>query len=510
MKFLNIEFEFYWAGFSEIETVDDTTTVFKFTNGSLNVTIKEGDLSKEVCDAIVNPTNTSMRPTGGLDTILHQAMGEFFSSQVKALSSELQENACQVGSSRIFISKPQRDPNIARFIINTVGPNYRKEGKDLASFNLQSCYWTSLALANSYGLTSIAYPAISCGAYHFPVNEAAQVGIETIRKQSYQVKDVRFVLREHHTYEAFVKEWTEYSEKINRQANVIEDPRRSRTPPPTPPPPPLLTRPSAQLCIFCKEQELSRDQERVCTQCTSLSRSDFFAKLLQQLCSAADKSFNDLEGKCRILQPILSVHSLNFSPAQKFDFSIHNRDRVAEYYLQTHCDRSLRTDKMPMAILGDGNCFYNTFVELGGAGISTGAMTLTPVELRARNVVELVVNFEEYRRKYPSLEPILDNFQNYVRVEMVHDANYVAVWDLFSIPTVLNIKLTSIYPRVNGADDLNYQTINSNQFEPLSNHPSTSLAQVNLLFSHCNKPSNLSKTGRGWVPNHFVPVLSLR
>ncbi len=494
--------------FSDIETVNEGMTVFKFMNGSLKVTIKQGDLSKEVCDAIVNPTNTSMRPTGGLDTILHQNMGEFFANQVKAISSELQDSACPIGNSRIFISKPERDPNVARFIINTVGPHYRKEGKELAEFHLKSCYCTSLSLANTYGLTSIAYPAISCGAFRFPPNEAAQVGIETIRMNSYQVKDVRFVLFERHIYEAFVKEWTDYSNKINRQANVIDDRDRSRTPPPMPPPS-LVTRPSARFCILCKEQQLLADQEKLCSPCSSLPRSEFFNKLLQQLRFAAETSFDNLKQQCNVLKSILSFHPLTYTPAQVFDQSIHKRDIVAERYLQSHCDRRFRNG-MPMAVLGDGNCFYNTFVKLGGAGTTTEVTTVTPVELRARNVIELILNVEEYQAKYPSLALILDPFQNYVRGEMVHDTNYAAVWDLLSIPTVLNIKMTSIYPRVNGNDDLNYQTINGKEFEPLTNTQTTPLPEVRLLFSNCNMPVHLGANARAWAPNHFVPILHLR
>jgi O-acetyl-ADP-ribose deacetylase (regulator of RNase III) len=151
----------------------DGKTVFKFTNGSLNITIKQGDLSAEICDAIVNPTRNTMFPNGGLDTVIHQKFGAFFSSQVNSIGNEMQDNACPVGQSRIFIAKAERDPNAARYVINTVGPNYKKEGQDLAAFHLQSCYYSSLSLANTYGLSSIAYPAISCGAFHFPLHEAA-------------------------------------------------------------------------------------------------------------------------------------------------------------------------------------------------------------------------------------------------------------------------------------------------------------------------------------------------
>jgi len=473
----------------------------------LNVTIKQGDLSKEVCDAIVNPTQTSMNHNGGLDTIIHQTMGEFFTQQVQAISKELQSNACPVGNSRIFIAKSERDPHTARFVINTVGPNYKKEGKELAGFHLQSCYCTSLSLANTYGLSSIAYPAISCGAYHFPPHEAAQVGIETIRQNSYHVNDVRFVLYEPKVYNAFVEQWTDYSEKINREANATDERDRHRTTEPKP------SKSSTRYCVLCKEQHLSNDQQFLCNQCSDASRSEVFNKFLQGLRFAAEKSFDDLKKECQLLKPILSLYSLPYTPCQAFDQSIHKRDTIAESYLQNHCNKEFR-NAMPMAVLGDGNCFYNTFVKLGGAGTTTEASTVTPVELRARNVIELILNAEHYKIMYQSLESILDEFQKYVTGEMVRDTNYASVWDLLSIPTVLNIKVISVYPKVNGTSDTYYQKLNGMRFDPLLPNEDTtsltSLPEVKLLFSHCNKPINLGGQVQQWTPNHFVPLLNLR
>ncbi len=477
----------------------------------MNVTIKQGDLSKEVCDAIVNPTNNSMTPNGGLDTIIHQTMGDFFTNQVRAISTEMQNNACPVGSSRIFIAKSPRDPKVARYVINTVGPHYKKEGTELAAFHLQSCYCTSLSLANTYGISSIAYPAISCGAFYFPPHEAAQVGIETIRQNSYQVKDVRFVLFERSIYDAFVQEWTDYSEKINIEANVGEERDRFRASLPHPVP---LT-PTTRLCILCKEKKLLIDQQFLCNQCSDSTRSEIFNKFLQQLRFAAEKSFDELKKECNSLKPILSFYPLVYTPVQTFDQSIHKRDTVAESYLQNHCSKEFR-NAMPMAVLGDGNCFYNTFVKLGGAGTTTEVSTVTPVELRARNIIELILNLKGYKTKYQSLEIILDNFEKYVIDEMVHDTNYAAIWDLLSIPTVLNIKVTSIYPKVNGDTDTNYQKLNGTRFEPIpsadgtNNNSITTLHEVKLLFSHCNKPINLGTNVQPWIPNHFVPLLNLR
>lgn len=472
----------------------------------MQVTIKEGDLSTELCDAIVNPTNVSMKPNGGLDTIIHKNMGEFFTKQVNSISSELGDNACPVGSSRIFISKAERDPKLARFVINTVGPHYVKEGMELASFHLQSCYGTSFALANSYGLTSIAFPAISCGAFRFPVNEAARVGIESIRQNSYQVTDVRFVLFESPIYQAFVDEWTAYAEKINKEANV----EPTQSPPKSPaavPPPILKTRQSARLCSLCKEKELTNNEEHLCGECSNLPRADVFIKYLQRLRVAAEKSLDVLQNECEVLEPMLVHYPLTYVPAQVFDQSIHRRDQSAESYLQNHCDKKFR-GCMPMAVLGDGNCFYNSFVKLASAGTTTEATTITPVELRARNVIELVLKRRSYERTYPSFGPALDSFEGYVRQEMVRDTNYVGFWDLLSIPTVLNVRLTSIYPKVNGENDIYYETINDKTLEPLENNQAAPPSEVRLLFSHMNRPSRNKE--KVWTPNHFVPLLNLR
>ncbi|CAF3252539.1 unnamed protein product, partial [Rotaria sp. Silwood2] len=135
-----------------IEKLDDENIVFKFANGSLKVTIRQGDLSKEICDAVVNPTKESMLPNGGLDETIHKTMGTLFVNQVIAVSQELQDNSCPIGQSRIFVAKNRQNRNIALFVINTVGPVYHSEEKEKSAFLLQSCYSTSFALANLYSL----------------------------------------------------------------------------------------------------------------------------------------------------------------------------------------------------------------------------------------------------------------------------------------------------------------------------------------------------------------------
>ena len=499
---------------SQIEKLGTSAVCFKFCNGSLTVTIRKSDLTKEICDAIVNPTSVSMKPSGGLDSIVHAAAGSLYTNQVQAVSNGIEEPACPVGQSRIFVARNSANPKIARFIINTVGPSYENDTKDQAAFDLQSCYQTSMALANQYSLSSIAYPAISCGANHYPPNDAAQVAIESVRKYSNNVKDIRFILFDSVIFNSFVQEWTNYAEKINAETSTTRERVRPETR--------LLSSKSTDIlglkCTLCEEQPLTNNRQYLCTQCFSLTRSELFDKFLDQLRSAAQISYDQLCATCKLFDPIFKLYPFLYTPIQKFDQSIHKRDSAAEYYLQNHCDSKFR-NAMPMAIVGDGNCFYNTFVNLGGVGTAAESFSVTSVELRARNIVELVLHLQEYTTKYKSFSAILDNFEKYVREEMVYDKNYTAAWDFLSIATVLNINIRSIYPRINGVDDQNYQALNDKLFEPVrkqnsnqSNKETSSIYEVRILFSNCNKPVkpvNNNKT-KGWMPNHFVPLLNLR
>ena len=514
-KLYNIQISSITNLFSRTENFDETTTVFTLTNGSLEVIIRIGDISKEICDVIVNPTNEMMVPNGGLDSIIHNSMGQFFTDQVVAIHKEMQENSCPVGQSRIFISKFDPGENDARFVISTVGPTYTEAEKERAAFLLQSCYYTSLALANLYQLSSIAYPAISCGANHYPPNEAARVAIESVRQFAYNVKSVRFVLFDRPMYDVFVQEWTDFAQRVNKEADMndysSESSEKSNVPPPTSP------KPSARYCVLCKDGQLPIDRQLLCNSCSGLTRPEIFNNFLLRLRAAGDKSYEELVHECQLLKPVLRSYPLVYTPAQIFDQSIHTRDPVAEHYLQQHCDRNFR-NYMPMSVVGDGNCFYNTFVKLAAAGTITDASSLTPVELRARNVVELVLNVDEYSAQYDHFSSILDKFEDYARKEMVRDTNYAAIWDLLSISTVLNISVVSIYPKVNGPEDTIYQNLNNALFVPLSNEDITDnqekkleATEVRLLFSHCNKPfARFSKVKEEWIPNHFVPLLSFR
>ena len=496
---------------------------FTFNNGSLDVIIRHGDLTKEPCDAVVNPTNVSMVPDGGLDARIHEAMGQFFTDQVVAIHKDKKNFSCPVGQSRIFISKFNPAEGDPRYVISTAGPNYVEEGAERAAYLLKSCYYTSLAYANLYQLTSIAYPAISCGIREYPLDAAARVAIESIREFSYNVKQVRFVLFDRPVYEVFVREWTNYAEQVNKDANVIPSPaddslslsnlKLTESISPT-------STTSTRYCNLCKVQKVSVDHQVLCESCSLLPRAELFKRCLQALRRAAKGAHDDLHSECQLLKAILPLYPISYTPVQKFDQAIYSADHTAEWYVQTHCSNAFRST-IPVSVAGDGNCFYNTFVRLSGV-IAMSEASITPVELRARNVIELVLNRETYVAKYASLEFLLDDFDGYVRKEMVYDTNYTAVWDIFSIATVLNINVRTVYPKVNGTADLQWEHLNDFCFTPLPNENGAMVRdskseaanerkEVKLLFSCCTRPSGFkSKTDKAWTPNHFVPLLSLK
>src|SRR5438094_8838414 len=130
-----------------------------------------GDITKLDVDAIVNAANTTLLGGGGVDGAIHRAAGPELLAECQTLGG------CRQGEAKIT-----RGYNLpARFIIHTVGPVWsggtRGEGEVLAN-----CYRNSLQLAVENGIKTIAFPAISCGAYRYPISEAAQIALKTTRE----------------------------------------------------------------------------------------------------------------------------------------------------------------------------------------------------------------------------------------------------------------------------------------------------------------------------------------
>jgi O-acetyl-ADP-ribose deacetylase len=164
-------------------------------NPDSKIDIVRSDITKLDVDAIVNAANTTLLGGGGVDGAIHRAAGTELLAECRALGG------CRPGEARI--TRGYHLP--ARFVIHTVGPVWRG-GQRGEPGTLANCYRNSLQLAVENEIKTIAFPAISCGAYGYPIPEAAQVALKTTRDflaTDDSIDKVAFVLWGEDIYDAY-------------------------------------------------------------------------------------------------------------------------------------------------------------------------------------------------------------------------------------------------------------------------------------------------------------------
>lgn len=145
-------------------------------NPAFAIEAVRGDITKLDVDAIVNAANTGLLGGGGVDGAIHRAAGAELLAACRALPEVSPGVRCPTGESRITPGFRLK----ARYVIHTAGPVWRG-GREGERELLASCYRSSLVLARDHRVESIAFPAISCGIYGFPIDEAAAIAVRAIR-----------------------------------------------------------------------------------------------------------------------------------------------------------------------------------------------------------------------------------------------------------------------------------------------------------------------------------------
>ncbi len=159
-----------------------------------------GDLTEQSLDAIVNAANSTLLGGGGVDGAIHRQGGPEILEECRRLRRDRFPDGLPTGQA--VATGAGRLP--ARWVIHTVGPVYAASANPAGE--LTACHLNSLRVAEELGARTVAFPAISTGAYGYPVVQAAKVAIGAVRRSNARVALVRFVLFSVAALEAFSSE----------------------------------------------------------------------------------------------------------------------------------------------------------------------------------------------------------------------------------------------------------------------------------------------------------------
>lgn len=169
--------------------------------GTTEVILKQGDITRETVDAIVNAANSGLLGGGGIDGAIHRAGGPHILEECRAIVAR--QGGCPTGEAVITGAGNLR----ARYVIHTVGPVWGGGERGEPTL-LTSAYRNSLALAAKHDLRTIAFPSISTGAFSYPIYLAAPIALSVARDYALAhatLSEIRFVLFSPDTFRAFAE-----------------------------------------------------------------------------------------------------------------------------------------------------------------------------------------------------------------------------------------------------------------------------------------------------------------
>ncbi|PSW15670.1 O-acetyl-ADP-ribose deacetylase [Photobacterium rosenbergii] len=153
----------------------------------MGIHIVQGDITRALADAIVNAANPTMLGGGGVDGAIHRAAGPELLAACKQVPLT-ERGRCPFGEARITAAGKLN----ARYVIHTAGPIYSQS--EAPALVLASSYRNSMRLALENGCKSIAFPAISCGVYGYPLNEAAEIAVSVCLEDEFKSLEKTFYL----------------------------------------------------------------------------------------------------------------------------------------------------------------------------------------------------------------------------------------------------------------------------------------------------------------------------
>lgn len=163
----------------------------------MRITVVRGDITEQQVDAVVNAANSSLLGGGGVDGAIHRRGGPAILEECRRLRAGDLSGGLPIGQA---VATTAGDLP-ARWVIHTVGPVHT-DGQDNVAL-LTSCFRESLRVADELGARTVAFPAISTGVYHYPLDEAAYVSLWTIARTPTSVDEVRVVLFDQEAYDTF-------------------------------------------------------------------------------------------------------------------------------------------------------------------------------------------------------------------------------------------------------------------------------------------------------------------